>query len=146
MPIADLIATDACAEAVNPQWVKLLSPLERNVSDERCVGADWFTTDGRRIIDFLSGYCVHNTGHNHPAIIEALKDELERCGPVMLQSNVPELACQSAGHLSRLGGGGLTKVFFAGSGSEGVETAMKFARAHTGRVGLLSCDRAFHEK
>src|SRR6202790_4440311 len=144
MPIADVIATDAYAEHVNPQWVKLLSLLEMNVSYERCVGADLFTTDGRRIIDFLSGYCVHNTGHNHPAIIEALKDELERCGPVMLQSNVPELAGELAGRLCHLAGGGLIKVFFASSGSEGVETAIKFARAHTGRVGLLSCDRAFH--
>src|ERR1700726_745734 len=144
MPIADLIATDACAEAVNPQWVKLLSPLERNVSDERCVGADWFPTDGRRIIDFLSGYCVHNTGHDHPAIIQALKDELDRSGPVMLQSNVPELAGELAKRICKLAGGGLSKVFFASSGSEGVETAIKFARAYTGRAGLLSCERAFH--
>jgi acetylornithine/succinyldiaminopimelate/putrescine aminotransferase len=62
MPIADLIATDACAEPVNPQWFKLLSLLARNVSDERCGGTDLVTSDDRRIIDFLSGYCVHNTG------------------------------------------------------------------------------------
>lgn len=144
MPIADLIATDAYADHVNPQWVKLLNLLEMNVSYERCVGAELFTTDGRRIIDFLSGYCVHNAGHNHPAIIDALKDELDRSGPVMLQSNAPEIAGELAGRLCQLTGGGLTKVFFASSGSEGVETAIKFARAHTGRVGLLSCDRAFH--
>src|ERR1700729_1570760 len=132
--LSEVPGARAYKEHVNPQWVALLSLLGMNVDYERCEGCELFTKDGRRIIDFLSGYCVHNTGHNHPAIIEALKDELERCGPVMLQSNVPELACQSAGHLSRLGGGGLTKVFFAGSGSEGVETAMKFARAHTGRV------------
>src|ERR1700732_4227548 len=62
----------------------------------------------------------------------------------MLQSNVPELAGELAGRLCKLSGGGLSKVFFASSGSEGVETAIKFSRAHTGRVGLLSCDRAFH--
>lgn len=144
MPIADLISTDAYADHVNPQWVKLLSLLEMNVSYERCVGAELFTSDGRRIIDFLSGYCVHNTGHNHPAIIDALKNELDRSGPVMLQSNVPELAGELARRLCQLAGGGLSKVFFASSGSEGVETAIKFARAHTGRTGLLSCDRAFH--
>ena len=144
MPIAELIATDAYADNVNPQWVKLLTLLEMNVSYERCSGAEVFTRDGRRILDFLSGYCVHNTGHNHPEIIDALKDELDRFGPVMLQSNVPELAGELAGRLCRLAGGGLTKVFFASSGSEGVETAIKFARAHTGRVGLLSCERAFH--
>src|ERR1700732_1175516 len=62
----------------------------------------------------------------------------------MLQSNVPELAGELAGRLCKLSGGGLSKVFFASSGSEGVETAIKFARAHTRRVGLLACDRAFH--
>ncbi|HEV3307854.1 MAG TPA: aspartate aminotransferase family protein [Candidatus Sulfotelmatobacter sp.] len=144
MPIADVIATGAYADHVNPQWVKLLSLLEMNVSYERCIGAELFTVGGRRITDFLSGYCVHNTGHNHPAIIAALKDELDCSGPVMLQSNVPELAGELAARLSKLAGGGLTKVFFASSGSEGVETAIKFARAQTGRVGLLSCDRAFH--
>jgi ornithine--oxo-acid transaminase len=144
MPIATLSSTDAYADHVNPQWVKLLSLLEMNVGYERCEGAELFTTNGRRILDFLSGYCVHNTGHNHPAIIDALKNELDRSGPVMLQSNVAELAGELAGRLCKLAGGTLTKVFFASSGSEGVETAIKFARAHTGRVGLLSCDRAFH--
>ena len=144
MPIAELLATDAYADHVNPQWVKLLNLLEMNVAYERCVGAELFTTDGRRILDFLSGYCVHNTGHNHPAIIKALKEELDRSGPVMLQSNVAEFAGELATRLCKLAGGGLTKVFFASSGSEGVETAIKFARAHTGRVALLSCDGAFH--
>jgi len=144
MPIAQPLATDAYADHVNPQWVKLLSLLEMNVNYERCVGAELSTDDGRRILDFLSGYCVHNTGHNHPAIINALKEELDRSGPVMLQSNVPELAGELAGRLCQLAGGQFSKVFFASSGSEGVETAIKFARAHTRRVGLLACDRAFH--
>jgi len=144
MPFADLLVTDSYADRVNPQWAKLLDLLEMNLPYQRCVGADLLTADGRRIVDFLSGYCVHNTGHNHPAIIQALKDELDRSGPVMLQSNVPELAGQLATRLCSLAGGSLTKVFFASSGSEGVETAIKFARAHTGRTGLLSCDRAFH--
>jgi ornithine--oxo-acid transaminase len=144
MPIAEPLATASYAEHVNPQWVKLLDLLEMNVAYERCTGAELFTADGRRILDFLSGYCVHNTGHNHPAIIKALKDELDRSGPVMLQSNVAELAGDLAERLCKLAGGGLSKVFFASSGSEGVETAIKFARAHTGRVALLSCDGAFH--
>jgi ornithine--oxo-acid transaminase len=144
MPTADLIATDAYSDYVNPAWAKLLGLLEMNIRYERCEGVELFAADGRRILDFLSGYCVHNTGHNHPAIIDALKEELNRSGPVMLQSNVPELAGELAERLCKLAGGGLTKVFFASSGSEGVETAIKFARAHTGRPGLLSCERAFH--
>jgi ornithine--oxo-acid transaminase len=144
MPIVQPVRADAYTDHVNPQWVKLLSLLEMNVTYERCAGSELFTNDGRRITDFLSGYCVHNVGHNHPAVVSALIEELERYGPVMLQSNVPELAGELAARLCKLAGGGLEKVFFASSGSEGVETSIKFARAHTGRVGLLSCDRAFH--
>ena len=144
MPIAERLATDSYADHVNPHWVKLLNLLEMNLSYGRCDGTELFTTDGLRILDFLSGYCVHNAGHNHPAIVAALKDELDKSGPVMLQSNVPELAGELAERLCKLAGGRLSKVFFASSGSEGVETAIKFARAYTGRVGLLSCDRAFH--
>jgi ornithine--oxo-acid transaminase len=144
MPTADRLALDAYADHVNPQWVKLLSLLEMNVCYERCVGTELFTAKGLRILDFLSGYCVHNTGHNHPAIVSTLKHELDRSGPVMLQSNVPELAGELAERLCELAGGGLSKVSFASSGSEGIETAIKFARAYTGRAGLLSCDRAFH--
>jgi ornithine--oxo-acid transaminase len=144
MQPAERLTTGAYADHVNPQWVKLLSLLEMNVSYKRCVRTELFTADGARILDFLSGYCVHNAGHNHPAIVAAVKDELDKSGPVMLQSNVPELAGELAKRICKLAGGGLSKVFFASSGSEGIETAIKFARAYTGRVGLLSCERAFH--
>jgi ornithine--oxo-acid transaminase len=115
-----------------------------NVRYERCSGAELWTEDGDRYLDFLSGYCVHNAGHNHPRIVEALKEELDRSGPAMLQSNVPDLAGELAERLCRLAGGKLNKVFFASSGSEGVEAAIKFSRAATGRDALLYAERAFH--
>ncbi len=131
-------------EGVNPQWVRLLKLLQMNVSYARCLGAELFRQDGTRVLDFLSGYCVHNLGHNHPAILSALRDELDRCGPAMLQSHVPERAGELAKRLCQSAGGDLTKVFFCSSGSEGVEAAIKFARAHTRRTGLLYADGAFH--
>lgn len=129
---------------VNPQWVRLLDVLQMNVSYDRCVGCELLTTDGRRILDFNSGYCVHNAGHNHPRIRAALKAELDAERPAMLQSNVPELAGELAARLCERAGGRLTKAFFCSSGSEGVETVIKFARAHTGRTGLLSARGSFH--
>src|ERR1700686_2746582 len=129
---------------VNPQWVTLLNLLGMNVEYERCLGCELFTKDGRRVLDFLSGYCVHNTGHNHPYIIQALKDEMDRCGPAMLQSHVPELAGELARRLCKLAGGSLEKVYFGSSGSEGVETAIKFARATTGRAGIIYAKSSFH--
>jgi ornithine--oxo-acid transaminase len=132
------------AAFVNPQWQRLLSVLGMNVTYDRCSGAELFTSDGRRIVDFLSGYCVHNAGHNHHEIIAAIQAELGRCGPAMLQSHVPELAGELAASLCQRAGGKLNKVFFCSSGSEGVEAAIKFARAKTGRAGLLYNDGAFH--
>ena len=49
-------------ERVNPQWVKLLNVLQMNVRYTRCQGTELYAEDGRRYIDFLSGYCVHNAG------------------------------------------------------------------------------------
>jgi len=129
---------------VNPQWVALLNILDMNVRYVRCAGSELFTEDGRRILDFLSGYCVHNTGHNHPYIVQALKDELDKSGPAMLQSHVPEIAGDLAKRLCLLAGGGLEKVYFGSSGSEGVEAAIKFARASTGRDGIVYARSSFH--
>ncbi len=132
------------AENVNPQWVKLLNVLQMNAQYERCSGTELFTADGRRILDFLSGYCVHNAGHNHPAIIAALREELDRSGPGMLQSHIPHLAAELAHRLVERAGGKLKRVYFTSSGAEGVETAIKFSRAFTGRSGMLHAEGAFH--
>ncbi len=129
---------------MNPQWVTLLNLLDMNVEYVRCAGCELFTKDGRRILDYLSGYCVHNTGHNHPYIIEALKEEMDKSGPGMLQSHVPEIAGELAERLCKLAGGGLKKVYFGSSGSEGVEAAIKFARATTKRAGILYAKSSFH--
>jgi len=137
-------SSSAYISHVNPQWVRLLDALQMNVQYRSCLGAELFTCGGARILDFLSGYGVHNAGHNNPRIVEALQDELNRDGPVMLQSNIPELAGQLAERLCALAGGRINKAFFCSSGSEGIEAAIKFARARTGRKGLLSAKGAFH--
>lgn len=132
------------AQRVNPQWVRLLNLLEMNVRYERCMGTELFTSDGRCILDFLAGYCVHNVGHNHPDVVAALQSELERCGPAMIQTHVADLAGELAEKLCQRAGGRLERAFFASSGSEGVEAAIKFARAHTRRAGILCAEHAFH--
>src|SRR5262249_44487606 len=97
-----------------------------------------------RILDFLSGYCVHNTGHNHPEVVRALKFELSESGPAMLQSHVAELAGELGARLCTKAGGRVRRTYFANSGSEAVEAAIKFARATTGRRAMLSAKGAFH--
>ncbi len=134
----------AYSQHVNPQWVRLLNLLEMNADYVECSGETLRTSDGRTVLDFLSGYCVHNLGHNNPLVIDALHAELDRNGPAMLQSHVAATAGELAEKLCARAGGRLTKVYFSTSGSEGVETAIKFARAATNRTGLLAARAAFH--
>ncbi len=134
----------AYSEHVNPQWARLLTLLQMNADYVECRGEKLHTSDGRTILDFLSGYCVHNLGHNHPKVIAELHAELDRNGPAMLQSHVAASAGELAEKLCVRAGGRLRKVYFANSGSEGVETAIKFARAATGRNGLLAARGGFH--
>src|SRR5258707_3366140 len=111
---------DLYQDYVNPQWARLLDVLRMNVKYACCRGAQLETDDGRTIIDFNSGYCVHNIGHNHPQVIAALRRELDTAGPAMLQNHVADLAGLLASRLCELAGGRLPKAFFARSGSEGV--------------------------
>lgn len=129
---------------VNDQWVRMLDVLGMERDYVRCRGTRLTTASGREVLDFLSGYCVYNTGHNHPRLLDALREELARCGPTMLQSHVPPLAGELAGRLAGLAGGSLNRTVFTSTGSEGVETAIKFARAFTRRPGILYADGAFH--
>jgi len=143
----DLGHDDACqiyAGRVNKQWVKLLNLLDMNVNYTRCVGSKLYTDTGDCYTDFLSGYCVQNVGHNNPVVADAIRDELERQGPLILQSLVPHHAALLAERLTTLAGGRLERLIYTNTGSEGVETAMKFARLHTGRPGILACLGAFH--
>jgi ornithine--oxo-acid transaminase len=66
VPESAIASRSSYAEFVNPQWVRLLELLDMDVRYERCAGVELFSKEGERYLDFLSGYCVHNTGHNHP--------------------------------------------------------------------------------
>jgi len=149
MSIGDVSAIEtmgyrAYSEHVNPQWARLLNLLEMDAEYVECRGEKLRTTDGRTILDFLSGYCVYNAGHNHPAIVKALHRELDSVGPSMLQSQMAATAGELAAKLCDRAGGRVRKVYFCSSGSEGAETAIKFSRAHTRRDGLLAARGAFH--
>lgn len=144
MKISEAAGHRTYAAHVNPQWVRLLNLLEMDAEYTECRGEELHTADGRTILDFLSGYCVYNAGHNHPHIVAELEGELERRGPSMLQSHVAATAGELAEQLCERAGGQLNKAYFCSSGSEGVETAIKFARATTGRDGLVAARGAFH--
>ena len=100
------------AKYVNPIWVKLLDALGMNVPYTHCSGSELYTGDGRTILDCLSGYCVHNVGHNHPFVVAELVSVLQSQSPAMLQSNVVMEAGALARTLCENAGGKVSKVFF----------------------------------
>ncbi len=99
--------------------------------------------EGVRYLDLLSGFGVFAIGRNHPALRQALKSVLDSDLPNLVQLDVSTLAGVLAERLLEYVPY-LDKVFFANSGAETVEAAIKFARGATGRPGIVYCAHAFH--
>ena len=120
---------------LNEQMVRVLRTIGYDVQFRRGKGQYLFDRDGERYLDLLSGFGVFAIGRNHPALRDALKDVLDSDLPNLVQLDVSTLAGMLAerllAHVPYL-----DKVFFANSGAEAVEAAIKFARAATGRPGL----------
>ena len=110
----------------------------------RAEGAYLYDLDGRDYLDFLSGYSVYNIGRNHPAVQTAIRDVLEMDLPNMVQMDCSLLSGLLAEALLKKLPPHLDAVFFCNSGAESMEGAIKFARAATGRDGLVSLEKAFH--
>lgn len=108
----------------------------------------WLTDlDGRRYLDFVAGYGCLNTGHNHPAISQALQRYLQEQFPTFIQYlSAPLHASLLAKRLADLAPGGLSRVFFSNSGTEAVEAALKLALAASDKRAVLYCDNGYHGK
>jgi 4-aminobutyrate aminotransferase len=101
--------------------------------------------DGNRYLDFAAGIAVVATGHCHPEVVAAIKDQAERfhhmCATDFYYDSVVSLA---EGLVRRAPGAGAWRVFFANSGTEVVEAAIKLARLRTGRQKIVAFYGAFH--
>jgi len=129
---------------VNPRFARVLRLLGFDRTFVRGEGAHLFDRSGRCVIDALGGYGAVSVGHNHPVVVAALRTALDRALPGMVHFETPPLVGQLARELLRRAPDSLGKVLFTNSGTEGIESAIKLARAATGRAALLSCDGAFH--
>ncbi len=106
-------------------------------------GAHVWDADGNRYLDLVGGIAVNALGHAHPAVVEAVTNQVATLGHT---SNlyVNPVAVELAEALLDVAGlAGRAKVLFTNSGAEAVEAAVKLARL-TGRTGLVACDGAFH--
>ncbi|MEU1630480.1 aspartate aminotransferase family protein [Streptomyces sp. NPDC020096] len=131
------------ARHLNHQLPRMLHTIGFDKVYERAEGAHFWDADGEDYLDMLAGFGVMGLGRHHPVVRKALHDVLDAgladltrfdCPP--LPGLLAERLLSYAPHLDR--------VFFGNSGTEAVETALKFARYATGRPRVLYCTHAFH--
>jgi 4-aminobutyrate aminotransferase len=112
---------------------------------ERAENAEIWDVEGRRYIDFAAGIAVVNTGHRHPKVIAAVKDQLDHfthtCHQVVPYENYVRLAERLN---KAVPGDFRKKTVFVTTGAEAVENAVKIARAATGRSAVVAFTGAFH--
>ncbi|MEC4019038.1 aspartate aminotransferase family protein [Streptomyces sp. H27-D2] len=131
------------ARHLNHQLPRMLHTLGFDKVYERAEGAYFWDEDGQDYLDMLAGFGVMGLGRHHPVVRKALHDVLDAsladltrfdCQP--LPGLLAEKLLGYAPHLDR--------VFFGSSGTEAVETALKFARYATGKPRVVYCSHAFH--
>ena len=128
---------------LNAQLVRVLQTIGFDRRYVRASGAYLYDEQGEAYLDLLSGFGVFAVGRNHPRVVAALRSVLEAELPSMVQMDVEVLAGILAERLVATAPG-LEKVVFTNSGTESVETAIKFARYATRRSAILYCEHAFH--
>jgi ornithine--oxo-acid transaminase len=107
-------------------------------------GAYLWDTDGVKYLDLLAGYSVFNLGRDHPVIKQAMLEYLSLNRPTLVKMDCPLLAGLLAEELVKRMPPGLDAIFFANSGADAVDTAIKFARYATKRPRMLYLDHSFH--
>jgi ornithine--oxo-acid transaminase len=107
-------------------------------------GSYLYDAAGRAYLDLHTGEGFASLGHNHPDVREVLQATLASDLLDGVQIHYSPLAGMLAEALTRRLPDGLDAVFFASTGAEAVDSAMKFARAATGRPRLISCESGFH--
>jgi acetylornithine/succinyldiaminopimelate/putrescine aminotransferase len=112
---------------------------------ERAEGSFLYDRQGRDYLDLISGVSVSNTGHRHPAVMAALKEQSDRYMHLMVYGEIiqsPQV--QYATRLASLLPQSLESVYFVNSGSEAIEGAIKLARRYTGRSEIIYFRNAYH--
>jgi acetylornithine aminotransferase len=118
-------------------------PLGMEVSHAE--GSFIYTTDGNRYLDFVAGVSACGLGHRHPAVIKAIKDQLDKYMHVMvygeyIQSPAVEFTKLLAQHLPEP----LSQTYLVNSGTEAIDGAMKLARRATGRTQIIAAKNCYH--
>jgi len=110
---------------------------------ERGEGVWVYASNGERYLDLYGGHAVAGTGHCHPHVVKAIKDQ---AGQLLFYSNLvySEARARAAEKLVSIAPELLTKAFFCNSGTEANENAMRMARMATGREQVITFNGGFH--
>ena len=110
---------------------------------ERGEGVWVYTNEGQRYLDLYGGHAVAGTGHCHPHVVKAIKDQSDK---LLFYSNLvySEARARAAEKLVSIAPESLTKAFFCNSGTEANENAMRMARMATGREKIVTFSGGFH--
>ncbi len=125
---------------VSTSFVAAIEP----VAVAKAEGATVWDQDGKEYVDCFAGIAVVNAGHRHPKVIAAAKaqmDELVHAATYIY--HVPVVG-QLGERLAEITPGRLQKTFFGNSGAEGIETAMRMAKAYTGKREIITLTHSFH--
>ena len=107
--------------------------------------AEVWDVQGRRYIDFAGGIAVLNTGHSHPDVVAAVKDQLDRYTHTCFQVLAYEPYVELAERINALAPGAFDKkTLLLSTGAEAVENAIKIARAYTRRSGVIAFTSGYH--
>jgi ornithine--oxo-acid transaminase len=147
--VADAIARapqtlELASRHLDPSLVDVLGILGFDEQYVSARGSYLYDAAGRAYLDFHTGEGFASLGHNHPDVREVLQATLAADLLDGVQIHYSPLAGMLAEALSQRLPPQLEAVFFASTGAEAVDSAMKFARAATGRPRLISCDSGFH--
>jgi acetylornithine/succinyldiaminopimelate/putrescine aminotransferase/nucleoside-diphosphate-sugar epimerase len=132
------------ARHLDPSLVDVLRILGFDKEFASAKGSHLYDRAGRAYLDFHTGEGFASLGHNHPGVREVLQATLAADLADGVQIHYSPLAGMLAEALTQRLPDKLEAVFFASTGAEAVDSAMKFARAATGRARLISCDSSFH--
>jgi taurine--2-oxoglutarate transaminase len=110
---------------------------------ERAEGSYVWDGEGNRLLDFSSQLVNTNIGHQHPAVVEAIRAQATRLCTIAPQ-HANDQRSEAARLVADIAPEGMNKVFFTNAGAEAVENAIRMARLHTGRVKVLSTYRSYH--
>jgi ornithine--oxo-acid transaminase len=137
-------ALELAARHLDSSLVDVLRILGFDKKYTSAQGSYLYDAGGRAYLDFHTGEGFASLGHNHPDVSDVLRATLAANLVDGVQLHYSAFAGMLAEELSQRLPRGLDAVFFASSGAEAVDSAMKFARAATRRPRLISCDNSFH--